>query len=159
MVLPLQLYTDEQIQVPGSLWLVLNITCFLHCILKYIWLIVVTFDYHHFLFLGPLTACCRVWISVHYWRPLGKVDVCNLHVLNGCLIDNHTTSSFFMLCRQICYMLHLVTNNFLVGAFLFYHNIRSLQSGRTHLSQESLKIWNTHSEFFLFIPILGLKVD
>ena len=56
------------------LLLCLNVTCFT---LYSYWTLVVTFDYHHILFLGSDTACRRVFIG-----PLLKVLLQPVGVLN-----------------------------------------------------------------------------
>ena len=61
-----------------------------HCIL--IWPIVVTFECNHYLFFWPFTGCGRVWMC-RFLKALGKpVAVYNLYVLDGWLMDYHTTS-------------------------------------------------------------------
>ena len=70
-------------------FLVVMFKCYLFYIVYFFWPVV---EYHHILFVGPKQL--YMWCG-HVSIIEGQaVQVCDLQVLDGCLLDNHNISPF-----------------------------------------------------------------
>ena len=55
-------------------------------------------------------------------KALGPVDVCNLYVLNSCLLANHTSSPFFyfLLLKKLCHVVRIAISQTWIWLPMFY---------------------------------------